>query len=418
MTGRWDGVVRVLRKELREARRDRSLLISVVLVPLFLYPIVGFGAFQVLQIIRGISEQTDTVVWLGEGVPGAIREALAERERFDVREIPTEHAAWSIRPPDVETFRKVREEGPDPADAVLLWLPENAPRLYYDRSRDRSVSAREAVAEDLESWRRERIVAAYADVGLTEGDLDLWSVERENTASAEERGQGVLALALPMILLFMLATGTYYASIDTIVGERERGTIETILTSPLERGQVLVGKYLYVVLASLVALVLNLASMTLFLGFLMGIAGAEDVRIQLTPLSIGLIVLTGVLLAGFLSAVMMVVTTPAKTYREGQAMLTPVYVLTFLPGILVSVSREEFALRQAAIPLVNAVALFKSALVSEYPPLPILLTFAVLGLCTFLALKLAARIAAREDVYLDASVSLRELLTGKEGARP
>ena len=217
-----------------------------------------------------------------------------------------------------------------------------------------------------------------------------------------------------MILLLMLGLGSFYAALDTVVGERERGTMETILTSPLRRSEVLVGKYLYVVLASVTALVLNLASMTLFLGFVLKLLDLGDqIQVDVGLRAIVLILVTAVLTAGFLAAALMVIAAPCRTYREGQAVLSPFYFLTFLPGVIVSASRDSFHLKQAAIPLLNSAALFKSVLEGEAPAGPIALTLAVLAVTTVAALAFASRIVGREDVYLDPQMTLRQLLTGK-----
>jgi sodium transport system permease protein len=266
------------------------------------------------------------------------------------------------------------------------------------------------VREELEKWGRSLALGALADVGLGEGDYDLWRLVEEDTASAAERGKRILASALPMILLLMLGLGTFYSALDAVVGERERGTLETILTSPLRRAELLLGKYVFVVLASVVALVLNLASMTIFLGFVLKLLDVEGVSLQVSPEAFLLIVVTALFTAAFLAAVLMVIAIPSKTYREGQAVLTPFYFATFIPGLMVSTSNDPFSLRQAAIPLLNSVALFKSALLGELPAGPILVTLAVLASATGLALAVASRIVGREEVYLDPRVTLRGLL--------
>ena len=100
---------------------------------------------------------------------------------------------------------------------------------------------------------------------------------------------------------------------------------------------------------------------------------------------------------------------PSKTYREGQAVLTPFYFATFIPGLMVSTSNDPFSVRQAAIPLLNSVALFKSVLLGELPPAPIVVTLVVLAATTAIALSVASRIVGREEVFLDPRVTLRGL---------
>jgi sodium transport system permease protein len=410
MSFHLSAALRVLAKEILEARRDRNLVIGLVLVPLFLYPVIGFGIVQVLQITQGLAEQRVTRIAVSDAVPSPLVDRLRERERFEV--VPADDRSW-----DLGSYRIERDREPT-LDALLAWVAEDSATVYHDRSRDRSVSARDAVFEELDAWERERALGELAAVGLGQGDLDLWVLVEEDTASAAQRGKRVLAAVLPMILLLMLGLGTFYAALDVVVGERERGTLETILTSPLRRAEVLVGKYLFVVLASVTALVLNLASMTIFLGFVLNLLdlGAE-VSLRVSPFAFLLILVTALLTAGFLAAVLMVVAIPSKTYREGQAVLTPFYFLTFIPGVMISASRDPFSMKEAAIPLLNSVALFKSALLGEFPPGPVAVTLVVLAGTTFLALGFASRIVTREDVYLDPKMTLRQLVTGRAGSK-
>lgn len=416
----WNGVAAVFRKEVREGSRDRNLLIGVIFVPLFLYPLLGFGALQVMQVIQGMSRERATTVAVSRDTPLLVREKLADREGFEVRDLPGDHRAWVQAPPAPPTYRAHRDSLG--ADATLLWrkgTSGDSAFVYFDRSRDRSRNAADALREDAEAWRDERVLAAFVERGLTETDVEPWRVNAEDIATAGQRGREILSIVLPMILLYMLVTGTYYSALDAVVGERERGTIETLLTSPLGRAEVLVGKYLFVGAASLVALLLNLFSMVLFVKFV--ISFAEDptsIQVDLSLPSLGLILLTGLLLASLLSAVMMLLAVPAQNYRQGQAALGPVMFLVALPGLVVATSQEAFNVSQACVPIVNAVALLKSAIQGEFPLVPIVITLTMLAGLTAAALAFAAGAVGNLEILFDSGVTLRSLLTRRGRKRP
>jgi sodium transport system permease protein len=254
--------------------------------------------------------------------------------------------------------------------------------------------------------------------GFSKRDFELFSIEEEDIATAEESGRYVASTILPLFLIAMLGTGAFYAALDTVVGERERRTLETMLVSPLLRGQILLGKYVFVVLSGCVALVLNLLSLSLFLQLLMSVLETEEpIRIVFSPGSVAVIIGAAILTAGLFAAIMMVLVIPSKTYREGQATLTPLTLLVLFPSVIAAVSREPFDLRQASIPLVNAASLFESALLGDLPVRPTAVTFLVLLAMTGLALALAARIVSREDIFLEPRVTLRELFVWKGAAR-
>lgn len=413
----------VLRKELCEARRDRNLLLNVVITPLFLYPVIGFGMFQVMQVLEGVSERTDTVIAVGDNVPEAVIDSLSILDRHVVVPIP---APLGERPITIDAFRTWREQAAEAPDAqlpdvLLQWhsrLGSDSATLVLDGARDRSVAAGDIVRDVLDDWERRRAIDELEGVGLGEPDLHVWKLEDENTASAAQRGKELLSMVLPLVLLLMLTMGTFASALDTVVGERERGTLETLLVSPVSKGEVLIGKYLFVVISSLVAFVLNLASMSLFLGFVLRLIDVgEEVQLGIDPGAFALVFLAAVLLAAFLAAVVMTLAIPACSYREGQAVLNPFYLLTMVPGLVVVSSSEPFGMSQALIPVLNATALFKSALRGEFPREPFLVTYLVLAVCVAAALMFAAHLASREDVLLEPRMSLRQLLTGKRGGR-
>jgi sodium transport system permease protein len=415
----------VLAKELREARRDRNLWINVVLVPLFLYPVLGFAFFQVFLMIRGMSEREVTVVAVDPRAPAAVTDSLAAGERLEVVPLPA-----GIRgergEPDPERFRRARAAADSAAagiQAALHWEPGGdgagaVATVVYDRSRERSAGAKDRILAAIEGWKTARARERMATVGLDGAELEVWPMEVEDTASPEERGRRLLSLALPMILLLMLAQGTFHSALDAVVGERERGTWETLLTTPLARGEALLGKFLFVTAASVAALALNLASLTLFLGFLLQLVGegaAEAIAVSVPPGAVVLILVTALLTAAVISALLMILAAPARTYREGQATLTPAYLAILVPGLVVTFQRGPFTLEQAGVPVLNSVALFKSALRGEFPPGPIALTLGVLAASALAALLIASRLVGREEIWFDPAMTLRRMLAGRGG---
>lgn len=410
---RSGAVLGVLRKELREARRDRNLVLNVVLVPLFLYPLLGFGVLQVMQVVRGIGEREGTVVALAGDVPGAVRDSLGRVEGVAIVDVPRDEV-----PADAAAFRADRlrreRDGVAVPNALLEWsTPPDTSRLFHDGARDRSRAARESIEGAVEAFRRDRAESAAARVGLQPDELDRFTVASDNIASPVERGRQILASGLPLVLLLMIAAATSAASLDTIVGERERGTLETILVSPLARAEVFLGKYLFVLLAAVTAFTLNLASMSLFLGFVLQLLDVgEEIRVSIDPASFALVLGAAVLTAALLAALFMIIAVPSRTYREGQAALSPAYLLAMVPGLVVGTSREPFGLRQAFVPVLNSSALFEAALQGPVDAGPVLVTYAVLLLATVAALAVAARIVAREEAFLESRIPLGRLIRG------
>lgn len=413
----------MLRKELREARRDRNLVLQLVIVPLLLYPLLGFAALQLQMVSRGAAESKPTLVFVDADAPAALVDALHSEPTLRVVATP-ESLDSAVAAAGIDAVRALREHwstpGNPPSALVSWWrgsaVEHDSVRIYFDRSRERSVQARDHIDTALEAVTDSLIAERAAAVGMQARALEPWVVERDDRTDPGERGRWLLAMVLPIFLMLMLPQGTFYATLDTVVGERERGTWETVLTSPLDRGEIFLGKFCYVVLWSMVAFGLNLLGLLVFVGFVLQMMGVGDqLSISLAPGPLLVAVLAMLLLAAALAAVMMVLAAAARSYREGQAALTPVYLVAAFSGMFVVVGGDSFTVQQALIPIVNVTALLRAALQGSIPTLQAQITFLELFVLAAACLWLAARLSRNEDVLFDPDFSLRRLLTARGG---
>jgi ABC-type Na+ efflux pump permease subunit len=414
----WAGAWRVLRKELLEARRDRNLVLQLVVVPLLLYPLLGFAGLQVSIVARGAAEQIDTVVLVDADAPYEVRARLESLSGYEVHITPEDLDPVGA-PGSPEAFREARGAWTltrrAPSARLAWWHGANTATdsalVFYDRSRERSVRAHSDLLQVLATVQDSLIKVEASALGLSEVDLVPVVSTIEDLSSATERGRWILSLILPIFLMIMLPQGAYYATLDTVVGERERGTFETILTSPLDRSEILLGKFLYVVIWSVVAFLLNLLGMLIFLNFTLELLELPfALEVSLAPAQIAVATLAMVLLAVGLAAIMMVLAAPATNYREGQAMLMPAYLVAAFSGMFVSLAGDDFTVREALIPVVNVAALLKTTFRGEIPFVPALVTFIELTALATFCIGLAARLARTETLFFDNNLNLRRLI--------
>jgi len=408
----------ILSKEILEARRDRSLLLHLIVVPLFMYPLLGFGAWQVFMIMQGASEGRENQVWVDPQLPLALRDSLDARDDLDLLLAPSELLA-AVASEDANAIRAFRAERESlRVDAVVSY--ESAPdrdqfRIAYDSSRERSESTQGTLEDLIEEYLESRRVAIAGDLGLSALDLRPLEYEVEDTASKGQLARYVLSLLLPMLLVLMLPQGAYYTTLDTVVGERERGTFETLLSSPATRQQILTGKFLYITFSSLLTFTLNLLSLSLFLGFALNLMGLENsAGFSLNPADLILILLAALLVASFLAAAMMVVAVPCRNYREGQSALMPLFLVPALSGLVVATQGDSFPTWLALVPVVNVAALVRESLRGALDLGMAAMSLGSLALLTVLTLALAARVGRREDILFDANLTLRRLLRREE----
>jgi sodium transport system permease protein len=409
----------VLRKEITETRRDRNLVLQLVIIPALLYPVLGFGAYQVYLIVQGTAERTATVVYADADVPSLVRERLESAQGYEIQTTPDELDAYDAAPAP-ERFRELRrtwEESRGPAPSALLswWRAPKAAadsaRIVFDASRDRSDDARQELEGAVAAVQDSLVLARAQQVGLTRADVELFDVDVENVASERQVGSYLLSLMLPLFLMIMLAQGTFYSSIDAVVGEKERGTLETVLSSPVPRRDLMLGKFLYVVLSSLLSFLLNLIGMLLFVSFVLKLIDiGEPLQISLPVGNVLLMIAVAFLAAGGLAAVMMLMAVPSKNYREAQTTLMPVYMIASFAGIAVITTDTELSLTQALVPAVNVVAVLKALIRGDAPFLPVVAAMVELALLSLVCTVAAGRLASKEGVFFDPELNLKKLL--------
>jgi sodium transport system permease protein len=413
--------LRILRKESREALRDRSLVVHLFLIPLFLYPFLGFSAWQVFLLIQGASEKTSSLVYLDENLPPALSDSLKAQENLHFAPLP-KRANFDAQGNLRQQFRNLREaSGSDPLEAVVLSQSEPAMQNFvvlFDSSRDRSARAKNQLSAVLNEYVEHERNELGRSVGMSAGDLEPLVISAKDTASKRQVGSYVLSLLVPVLLVIMLPQGAYYSTLDTVVGERERGTLETLVTSPLTRGEILLGKFLFVTLSSLVSFLLNFLSLAIFLAFALKLMGLQTAfSLQLGPGEALLVVGVALLTSAFLSAAMMIAAVPSKNYREGQSALMPLYLIPALAGIVIAAQGDQLSTVFALIPVVNVAALLRETIRGHFDLQMALLSLGSLAILTALFLAYAARIGRQEEILFDPGLTLRRLLRGQRRTR-
>jgi len=388
----------VFRAELRSATRDRHTLIYSLVLPFFLYPALIWFMFQGMQYREGaLEKQVSRIAWEGEENLPVLFERILADERFEP--VETDDPRTAVIEGELDVFLSVRpaEEGETEIEALL------------DLSRDRSLTTRDRLAGLWDPLRDEMLRERLAASGGTPATVEVINLREENVASAEEMGRFLLSLILPLTLVLMLSMGAMYPAIDVLVGEKERGTLEGLLAAGTPRASIVAGKFLAVLTAAICALVANLASMLIAMKHLTGLlsSGGKSFAIAIPWGSIPVILLGGILLGAFYGASMILISSFARTFKEGQGYLSPFFLICMVPAIAGTVPTVEFGPLTALIPLTNVTLLFRSALVGSFPPLPVAIVFLSLGAYLVLVLGLAQRVLGREDFFLGSPVRRR-----------
>ncbi len=166
---------------------------------------------------------------------------------------------------------------------------------------------------------------------------------------------------IPLILTLMTITGAVYPAIDLTAGERERGTLETLVAAPIPRMRILVGKLVAIVSVSMLTAVVNLTGMMITVwvfGWDTMLFGEAGLTWQPVLRILGLLVL----FAAFFASVLLVITSFARSFKEGQAYLIPIMMVALAPGLMSLKPDLELTGLWAVTPLVNIVLLSRDVL--------------------------------------------------------
>jgi sodium transport system permease protein len=390
-------------KELRETLRDRRTLAVMILFPLVVYPLVSLVTAQVMAArVSRAEERTARVAVNG---PSPLADRVRERLRAHGKGL-------TLGPPapisDLATNR---------LDAIVEVTPPSgkapngrpAARILFDETREESRTA------------QERANAALA--GADPGCEPAYVVSTQGIAPRNQLGGYLLSRILPLIVVVMVMLGAFHPAIDITAGERERSTLETTLSAPISRRALMGGKVLAVAALAAITGFLNLASMSLTV--LQGARlVANDVPFAV-PWTAAAAALTVVPPTAFLFAsVMVAVGSIARSFKEAQTLLTPVYFLCMAPSMIAALG--DFELRGVALflPGVNVTLLARDLVIGRAQVLATAVVFATTVGYGAVALVFASRfydserLLGSDEAGLGLRAWLRRVFTARRDSAP
>lgn len=389
----------VYRKELTEWLRDRRTLISTVLVPLLAFPLlmVGITALATVMIGNAEKEVPKIMILGGEDSP----QILERLHAIDKLVIVPYADNWKDQISNKEIRAAI--EIPKGFQAALAESTAPAVEIYFYEGEIKSSFGADHLQDAVKDYREAVVKDRLAAKNLPASVLSPFEIKRENVAPAEKVGGASIGGFIGYAVILLCLTGAMYPAIDLTAGEKERGTIETILSSPISRVDLVVGKFLLVFSASLVSAILSVTSMgTSFaiLGHshLMNSSGGQSLNLSLGPISVVAVFFMALPLAVLFSAVLMTISLFAKTYKEAQSYLTPLTFLVVIPAVASVMPGVELTPKLALIPVLNTSLVCKEIITGTYHWNSILLIFVSTCVYAAAAIFLAVKMFQREDV--------------------
>lgn len=435
-------LARLCRKELRETLRDRRTIVTLLVMPLLIYPLlsVTFQKFflqaltpdQSIDCIVGVeTEQARgrlrAIVGRGEEWLRAneAKTAAADAEGNSTDLTPEQlaarsprlHAQWVVTDKPRQDVADGKIDIAVLLDGAASDSSEGVPAELQCEMLYRSGSPLSRTALEYVQGRLQAANDRYLYEHLQELAGFRLPV-RARTVALQDSGPSVsLTTMIPLILILMTITGAVYPAIDLTAGERERGTLETLMAAPVPRGGLLLAKYLAVLVVALLTATANLAAMSLTLSF-GGLAVVLLGKDGLAPLVMAQVFGLMALFAAFFSAVALALTSFARSFKEAQAYLIPLMLMCLAPGVLSLMPGMRLTPSLAILPLVNIVLLARDVLSGTVEPLPALIAVASTFLYALAAIGAAARIFGSDAVLYGSQAAWSDLLQRSPEPRP
>jgi sodium transport system permease protein len=397
----WHNVGIVYRKELTEALRDRRTLISTILVPLFLFPVltVGFGSLAV-ELVGKAKEEVPKVMILGGEDSPQVLEGIRKLDKIEV--VPTQ-PNWKNQ--IVEKEVRAAVEIPAGFQADIDSQKSATVKIYNYEGEMKSEFASEKINTYLNDYRDTVVKNRLAAKNLPASTLDPFDVKKDNVAPPEKVSGAAFGGIIGYMVILLCMTGAMYPAMDLTAGEKERGTMETILSSPISRMHLVLGKFFLVLTAALSTAALSVFSMGVSFSILSKYVGqggdkaaAAAMVLKLGPKAVASIFLMALPVAVLFSAALMTIALFAKTYKEAQSYLTPMTFVVIIPAVASMLPGVELTPKLALIPILNVSLLCKELVTGTYHWNYIGLIFASTCIYAAAALFLAVKMFQREDV--------------------
>ncbi|WP_340679328.1 ABC transporter permease, partial [Paraglaciecola sp.] len=352
----------VFSKELKELLRDRKTLFFMIALPLIIFPLIFGGiAFMTKQAIEKAESKVLTYALVGEQFSPDITEQLQQPDKFSRVQIAQDSDYSQLIRNETVDFVLVI---PENYSADVLSAGQSTIKLYLNDAGLNLVYQRvsEITKQQSELFQQ----SAFDQLGLsTDQQLALIKpivLEKVNTADNRENWGEKIGGMLPYLLFILCLQGAMSPATDIGAGEKERGTLETLLISPIDRNKIVMGKFLTIAFAGSMTALITVASMAgwgLVLSQGMALQFVADFMGQIGVIDFVLIFLMLVPVVAIFAAVLLSISIYAKSFKEAQSYMVPLVFLVIVPVILALLPGVELKGGWAWVPLTNVALAMK-----------------------------------------------------------
>jgi len=396
----------VFKKELRELLRDKKTLIFVVAVPVAVFPLIfAVVAFISAQAAMDAEQKVNTYAIVNGDYAPEFTDKVFYHKSFEQYK-------------GTKTFNSVAEL----KAAVIagdidmgIYLPSNAQQTLNNAQQSKwqvvfndakSINflfqrVKELAQEYSDALQVQKLLSFGIDEATQKAILEPIEVVKVDTADKRENLGEKIGGFLPYLLVPLVLMGATYPAIDLGAGEKERGTLETLLLTPITRTQLVLGKFITLLTTSIASTTITVLSMGIWIALAITFADLEFIKVAFSSLAVSDLLMIFVLLlplAAIFSALALAISIYARTFKEAQNYMTPLSMGVIFPVIIALMPNVELTVKTAFIPVTNVALAIKEIVKGTVDYTLIGLIFLATAIIAGILLAFCVKWFNREDV--------------------
>ncbi len=395
-------IFNIFKKELKETLRDKRTLIMMLVIPILIFPLI-------LNVVVGVSssfEESAENKTLKIGILGEPDDYFAQK----LNEIPNALGPKSLIPYHGDSIKMRADLKEEKLDLIFIYDSKFSEKLdkmeptklvcSFDKTNIGYDQRAQKYVQFIEAGEK---LKRFETLNIDEQQITPFEIAYENSASNQKMIGELVGGFLPYIFIAFGFMGCMYPAIDLFTGEKERGTIETLLTTPVSRWQFLVGKMLVIILSGLMASFFALLGLFLSINFMDIIPDPEIMKVVNQILSIGFVLKLFFLLLPltvFFAGIMIPIAVYTKTFKEAQSIIAPLNILVLLPAMAGLFPGIELNIKTAMVPILNIVLTTKGLIGGHIDYSLLALSFLVMLILAVIAVMISFKQFGKESNIL------------------
>ena len=307
----------ILKKELRELFRDKKSLAMMLVIPIFIpLLVIGMSALFESQVSKDVSEYNKI----------GFAYEMTEEEKSIAEEMNIE-----IINGNEEELKEKYDNG----EINLYITKQDSKYIINTDGSDNSTFASSLMETYFNTYKQFMQQNYLQENNINPNEvLNIITVEENVLEQDNYFADYIKNYAFLFIMMAITVSATYPAT-DTTAGERERGTLETLLTFPIKSRDIIVGKFLGVTVSSIITGLISLALAIISLMITKNMFSIyEGMDVMYSPITILFAVIVIIAYSFFISGLCIAIASTSKTFKEAQSALTPLTFISFFPGMI------------------------------------------------------------------------------------